>query len=247
MKFRAIIEKDQIAVLVSVLYSLEKVGKYAVLYMTEDFIRFLTQTEHLDSIRSICEIQTFEFFYEYKIESNNSNKIACQFEVNHLIKSLLSGKNAIQCLLKLVKRGHSPCLCFETKSSSGLTVDITHDIPVTLIKAEDIVYFMPPEIPPPQIALYLSKTKLLRVIVERLSKFSKSAEITARQSGRLVIRVDGSCIISSTISGLRPSFDGNLNQDKDYNNVATVMIDIRNLTQLLSMNILVSNQTLLCK
>jgi hypothetical protein len=249
MRFRAVIERDYLFNLFAISSSIEKIGQSCVIILNEDFIRISLMPLNLDSIRCFCEVQANNLFSEYRINSNNSNSIMFQININHLTKALMSGKSAIESILKLVKRSDSPCLCFEAKASGGLTVDIIHDIPIKLMKVEDIIHYMPPQTSPPKVALQLSKVKHIRTIVEKMIKFTKSIEITVSQLGRLSLKshTPGMCTISTYVNGLLPQYESNLNIETDQNNTATVSIDIKKFSTILNASQILTHSALLCK
>lgn len=107
--------KDNLLVFASVLHMLERVGTTAVVFLDEDNVRLAVVTESPDSPRVFSEFKQENIFFDYRIESQNSNSILFEIEIDLLLQALSSGKQAPQCLLKLVKRGPKPHLCFESR------------------------------------------------------------------------------------------------------------------------------------
>jgi hypothetical protein len=115
MRFKARLMKDNLLVLSSVLSMLERVGTTAVVYLNPENIRLAVVTESPDSPKIFSEFKQENIFFDYRIESQNSNSILFEIEIALLLQALASGKHAPQCLLKLVKRGPKPFLCFESR------------------------------------------------------------------------------------------------------------------------------------
>ena len=248
MRFRATLERDALLLLLNTATSMEKVNGEAVLYLTEDALRISLTNNSIDCVRCFGEIQANQIFNDYRINSNSNNSLLLQLNLDHFCKALNSGKNALICLLKLVKRDNTPFLCFEAKASGGLTIDIIHDIPIVIMKATDIIYYLPPtDIPPPVVALKLSRSKVIKNIIDRMKFFSKSVEIIASQMGRINFRVNSECVINTFINGLQPFYEGTLDADADKDNTINIMVDNKKLSLLFSIPQVQNLHSILCK
>lgn len=248
MKFKARLEKEQVLQLHSVITSLEKIGSRAAFFLSEESIRISVIPDNLDSLRCFCELPVNDLFFEYRISSNNDNSILFECSLSFILKSLGSGKTASECVVKLVKRGDVPCLCIEAKASGGLTVDIVHDIPIKLQKVTDLVHYLPPDVPPPSVALSLTRVKLMRSVIDRMSKLARTIQMTAHQVGRLAFKVDGLCQVSSYVTGLTPCYEGTpMDEENDRNNISSVSVDNRKLAALFGISHLLTHHALLCK
>lgn len=120
MRFKARLMKENLLVLSSVLHMLERAGSTAVVFLNEDNIRLAVVTESPDSPKVFSEFKQENLFFDYRIESQSSNSILFEIEIDLLLQALSSGKQAPQCLLKLVKRGPKPFLCFESRVNGQL-------------------------------------------------------------------------------------------------------------------------------
>lgn len=246
MRFRARIDKESLLVLLGVTSTLEKISVTSAIFLNESCIRIAAVTENMDSPRCYSELKVNILFSEYRIESQSSNTILLELNMSHFTRALGSGKNSGICQIKLVKRGLKAFLCFEAKSVEGLSVDITHDIPIRVLKSSDIVYYIPPDVPPPSVSLEIPKHKLMRSIIDRMSRIAKQIDLTANQNGRLIFRVDhGSAIIKTFYNGLQPRFEGNLDPAVDSDNTASVRLDIRKLSLILNFNHLIYSRSIL--
>eukprot|EP01036_Dinobryon_divergens_P000366 gene366-452_t len=149
MRFRARLSQENVNILIGISNLMERIGKTAVVYLTAEFFRIAVVTDDPDTPKLFSELKQENMFLDYRIESQSDNTILFEIGLNHFSRALLSGRNASICLLKLVKRDSKPNLCIETRSLEALVVDIVHDLPIKILKPSDIVYYMPPIVPPP--------------------------------------------------------------------------------------------------
>jgi hypothetical protein len=240
MRFKARISNENISLLTGVTSVLERIGQTTAIYLDEQFVRLAVITESPDTPKVYAELRADVLFADYRIESQSSNSIFFEIELDLLTRALSSGKTAPMCCLKLVKRGLRPCLCMETRASE---VEIVHDIPIKLLRASDIDLYRPPNVPNPQVALDLPRGKLMKTIIDRMSKLAKHVVITAEQAGRIVVSIDhSSAVIKTYYSGLQPRFDA-LDRVSDAHNKASVMLDIRKLAAILNLHIMMWENT----
>jgi hypothetical protein len=238
MRFKAKISKQNLLILHTLALSLEKIGSRAAIHLSPTALKVSVIIENIDAPRCYVEIPSAYLFSDYRIESQNENSILFEIGLDLFGWALASGKSSDFCQLKLVKRDSKPCLCLEAISSQGPTaVGVIHDIPIKLLPAGDILYYAPPDVPPPDTALQLPRGKLLRTIIERMVKFGKTMLITSSQLGQLTFRISQSTIaINTFVNNLVPVFTEGMDRGKDSNNAATVNIDIRKLACILALH-----------
>jgi hypothetical protein len=212
-------------------------------------MRFSLLAESLDAPKCFAELNALDLFAEYRIESQSANTILFEVSLTQVSKALLSGKVASQSLLKLVKRDGRPCLCFETKADESiLSVDVYHDIPIKLMRSTEVMHSLPPQMPPPSVALDIPRGKLLKTIVDKLTKFSKHVQITASQSGKLNFRADHpSVTINTYYTGLFARYVGDLTMGRDVNNQVVCKLNLRKLSMVLNMHNVPVDHATLCK
>lgn len=249
MKFRAKLTKDNLISLYNVILTFERVAASATIFLDEETVRISLLSESIDAPKCFAEISAHNLFSEYRIESQSANTILFELNLNQLSRALTSGKVASQSQIKLVKRDGRPCLCFETKADESiLSVDVYHDIPLKLMKSTEVIHYMPPQMPAPSVALDLPKSKLMKTVIDKMSKFSKHVQFTASQSGQLVLRADHSSVIINTYyTGLTARYVGELNPDTGANNQVVCKLNLRKLSVVLNMNNLVVDHATLCK
>jgi Hus1-like protein len=236
MKFRAKMHREGASTLHGVASTLERLAPTAVVYLSEESIQIAIIVESIDMPRCYASMNGELLFLEYRIESQSGNQILFEIALEHLSRALLSGKNAMASQMKLVKRGMTPCLCFEARESDTLSMNVVHDIPIKILRPDDIVYHMPPDIPPPAVALDLPRnSKLMRTIVDKMGRISKHVQLSASQQGRIIFKVEHTtATIKTYYNGLQPRFDGSLDQENDGDNKASVKVDVRKLSMVLN-------------
>ena len=125
MKFRARLRKESVLTINSVTSTMQKIGATAVIFLNEECIRIAVITECADSCKCYSQLDPKVLFPDdYRIESQSSNSILFEIGLDHLSRALTSGRNASQSQFKLVKRGVTPCLCYEAKDSDSLAVSV---------------------------------------------------------------------------------------------------------------------------
>lgn len=249
MKFRAKLTKDSLITLYNVILTFERIASCATIYLDEDTVRISLLSESIDAPKCFAEINAKNLFSEYRIESQSENTILFEIYLNQLSRALASGKVASQSQLKLVKRDGRPCLCFETKADESiLSVDVYHDIPLKLMKSTEVIHYLPPHMPAPTVALDLPKSKLMKTVVDKMSKFAKHVQITAAQSGQLALRADHSSVVINTYyTGLTARYIGELSPGTAANNQVVCKLNLRKLSVVLNMNNLLVDHATLCE
>ena len=125
MKFRARLRKESVLTIHSVTSTLQKIGSTAAIFLNEECIRIAVITDSADTPKCYSELDPKVLFPDdYRIESQSGNTILFEIGLDHLSRALASGKNAAHSQFKLVKRGVTPCLCYEAKDSDSLAVSI---------------------------------------------------------------------------------------------------------------------------
>jgi Hus1-like protein len=125
MKFRARLQKESVQTIHSVTSTLQKIGSTAAVFLNQECIRIAVITESPDMPKCYSELDSqFLFPDDYRIESQSGNTILFEIGLEHLTRALASGRNATHSQFKLVKRGMTPCLCYEAKDSDSLAVSV---------------------------------------------------------------------------------------------------------------------------
>lgn len=139
-------------------------------------------------------------------------------------------------------------MSFESKSLDARALDVTHDIPIRVLQAADIINYLPPNVPSPDVALELPKSKQLRPMVEKMGKYSKHILLTASQSGQLVLQVESSSVLIKThYTGLMTRLEENFDSENLRRNKATVKVDRKKLSNVVNYFNLIRAGVFLCK
>ena len=245
MRFKAKITREKGQMLHQVTSSLERIAKGAVLHLSRDAFKVSMIVNSPDLPRGFAELDTKVLFNDLRIESQSDNAILLRIDNLHLLTyALASVKRATGiCQIKLVKRGDRPCLCIEAKTDGGMDdtgmhggESVTQNVPIRVLPVEEIKHYLPPEIPPPDVALQMpNKIKVLRNVIEKTNKFGKYMYIGANQVGNMTLRVEDALIsVQTHISDLLPARLEEADMP-DIDNSARVKVDIRKLSVVLGL------------
>ncbi|KAL3835523.1 hypothetical protein ACJIZ3_010259 [Penstemon smallii] len=140
MKFKAFLTDNGISLLEKrILPALDKMGKICHLYLTRDHAVFLHNLLNSDGVQSIAQFSQQSLFQDYRISSQNDDRIAFSIDLTLLhraLRSILTVQdfNHHRLQIKLVKKlpPHStqptPFLTFEAK---GYKSAVVHDVPIS--------------------------------------------------------------------------------------------------------------------
>ena len=108
---------------------------------------------------------------------------------------------------------------------------------------------MPPSVPSPKVALDLPKTKLMKTIIDKLTKITKSIHMSANQSGKLVFIAEhpSGAVIKTFYNSLQPRYIGDLNPENSKDNQVTVKLNLKILSLVLNLNNLPLENASFCK
>ncbi|KAL0342121.1 UNVERIFIED_CONTAM: hypothetical protein Scaly_1874700 [Sesamum calycinum] len=144
MKFKAFLTDNGINLLEKrILPALDKMGKICHLYFTRDHAFFLHNLLNADGVQSVAQFKQQSLFHDYRISSQNDDKIAFCIDLSLLHRALRSilaiyvesrDFNSSGLQIKLVKKlpPHStqpmPFLTFEAKGHKSAVVQ---DVPIS--------------------------------------------------------------------------------------------------------------------
>ena len=104
MRFKAVISKQNLAALIGIIQSMERIGNTAAIFLSPEFVRIALITDNVDLPKCYIELAQTCLFLEYHIESQSDNNLLFEISLHNFVNALSSGKNAIQSVIKLVKR-----------------------------------------------------------------------------------------------------------------------------------------------
>ena len=197
MKFRATFSSVGVQWLERFVPVFDKLGKELSVLLTPNTLHLVQDAVASGGLELHADLLKDEVFDEYKIASNNADKIAFALEPATLHRVLrgLIGSEATHVEVKLIKRTVAPgkALPFLNFSSKGV-VDITQDVPLagpltkrevarleTLVQAnvKDVPYWL---------NLDRSATESTAVTVERLKAVGAVVELATTRAGALHLR-----------------------------------------------------------
>ena len=198
-------------------------------------IRFAVITESIDAPKCYAELKPSELFHSYRIESAANNQIMMEINLSSLSQALTSAKNseADTIQIKLTKKEGKSNLAIAGRGKQLLSYDILHYISIVLLQPDSINHFLPPNVPPPEVALQLPPGKFMRTIIDRMGKLSKTMTLIAYQSGRLVLSVNQDLVnIKTYFTGLEAEW-GMLDREQNLTNSAKIILDVRKFSNVL--------------
>ena len=158
-----------------------------------------------------------------------------EIELSSLSQALISAKNSLANIIqiKLTKKDGRSHIAVVGKGTESLSYDLLHYISILLLQPSNINQYLPPDVPPPEVALELPSGKFLRTVIDRMVKMSKTLSLTAYQSGRLILSIQQESVNIKTYFGnLIPKW-GMLDKEQHLNNRARILLDIRKFSNVL--------------
>lgn len=183
MKFRCKISNEGVKILLSLVLSLLKIHDQATVLLSDDYIRLVIISDELiENPRIYIELSSSLLCSEYRIESQHvQNTIIFELSLAIFAKALASGKYSTHSIFKLTKKDGKPYFTMECKASESLlSIDLIHDLPIQLIRVYDFSLYVPPTISKPPIAFTLPKNRILKTLIERLTKINKIVYLIAQ-------------------------------------------------------------------
>lgn len=247
MKFRARLSRDGVTQLNCIVSNLSKQGDIATLCLDDQFFRLAVQAESLDGVKAFSELCAEQLFVDYKIQSNNNNMITCEVDLQLLSRALSSGRFSSHCLIKLSKRNDKPHLTLEYSARESLVgLDVFHEIPIKLIRIDDLASISPPNINEPEVLITLNKSKSLKLLLDRYSKFSKNVSVRVQSQSRVSCRIESpNALIESFFSDMVVQ---NLHQQDDgEGRDLQVVVNLKKMSSVLDYGLLSYQSSTLCE
>ncbi|KAL7605313.1 hypothetical protein Lser_V15G17691 [Lactuca serriola] len=210
MKFKAFLTDHGVHLLEKrFLQALDKMGKTCHLYLTKDHAIFLHNLLNGDGIQSIAQFQKEALFEDYRISSQNDDRIAFTIDLSLLHRALRSivtiytefgGSHSCPTLnrlqIKLVKKlpPHSqqpmPFLTFETK---GYKSAVIQDVPISKpLSRSDVLELqaaldMAQDLP--QTLVQVPDMNQLQNFVDRMKNVGDVLNVSISKSGDLHLQI----------------------------------------------------------
>ncbi|KAJ8608581.1 hypothetical protein CTAYLR_005964 [Chrysophaeum taylorii] len=208
MRFRAVVSNDNHGVVHGVFAMLERLesgGKRekrkACVILSASGMSIAVIAGATDDMLAFADIRA-STFKEFEVTSRAENQIYLIVPLEPLARCLGSAKAAAVAHVKLAKRRQA-CLCVEFE---GTTVShVSHQVPVRVVRQEDVGPHQPPDLPRPDLVLELPPSRLARTVVERLRAVGDRVKGNARYvdvkieaKGRLSLKVHTEAAVIKT-------------------------------------------------
>jgi len=146
MKFKAFLTDNGVNLLEKrFLPALERTGKSCHLYLTRDHALFLHNLLNGDGVHSVAQFRKEALFHDYRISSNNDDRIAFALDLSLLLRALrsavavaseysASASAATRLEIKLVKKlspNSTQSMPFLTLETRGYKSAVIQDIPIS--------------------------------------------------------------------------------------------------------------------
>ncbi|CAJ1947054.1 unnamed protein product [Sphenostylis stenocarpa] len=145
MKFKAFVTDNGVNLLEKrFLPALEKTGKSCHLYLTRDHALFLHNLLNGDGVHSVAQFRKEALFHDYRISSNNDDRIAFALDLSLLLRALRSAvavaseysasASSTRLEIKLVKKlspNSTQPMPFLTLETRGYKSAVIQDIPIS--------------------------------------------------------------------------------------------------------------------
>ncbi|XP_075479887.1 checkpoint protein hus1 [Primulina tabacum] len=211
MKFKALLTDNGINLLEKrILPALDKMGKVCHLFLTRDHAFFLHNLLNSDGVQSIAQFKKESLFQDYRISSQNDDKIAFSVDLallHRALRSILaiyveSRDSDFNCLqIKLVKKSppHSnQAVPFLTLEAKGYKSAVVQDVPISkpLSRADvdelQLALENAQEVPPTLVKA--PELNLLQSFVDRMKHVGEVLGVSVSKCGDLHLQISTSSI-----------------------------------------------------
>lgn len=206
MKFKAFLTENGVTLLERrFIPAFEKMGKICHVYLTRDHIFFLHNLLTNDGVQSIAQFRKDALFSEYRISSQNEDRIAFSLDLSLLLRALRSAaaiSSAVDRLqIKLVKKlppsstNPMPFLSFETKGyASAVIQDIPISKPLSRAQLLELQTALDDAQDLPRTLVGVSELDRLSNFVERMKQLGDVMGVEIGKNGELGLKVSSSLV-----------------------------------------------------
>eukprot|EP01128_Nolandella_sp_AFSM9_P008240 TRINITY_DN4829_c0_g1_i1.p1 TRINITY_DN4829_c0_g1~~TRINITY_DN4829_c0_g1_i1.p1 ORF type:complete len:273 (-),score=55.84 TRINITY_DN4829_c0_g1_i1:141-959(-) len=243
MRFRATL-KDA-ALFHKIILTIKQIEKGAILKLTPQKTSIIMIANVTDGFQVWSGVNTETIFDEVRLQSKSSNEISFHLNLDNLEKALKSCQNAHAVIVKLTKKNLGPCLQFSITSNVVGSLIIDHSVPVELLPAEKMASMKEPQLPDPEVYIFMPVLKHLRNVIDRMKNLDDYVTINATMGGELSFGVQTEMVeVTTYYKDLEhPKLPNRDNEGSDA--TATCKIDIKKLSRFLYCN-MVNPQNVIC-
>lgn len=206
MKFKAFLTENGVTLLERrFIPALEKMGKICHVYLTKDHTFFLHNLITNDGVQSIAQFRKDALFSDYRISSQNEDRIAFSLDLSLLLRALRSAaaiSSAVDRLqIKLVKKlppnstNPMPFLSFETKGyASAVIQDIPISKPLSRAQVLELQTALDDAQDLPRTLVGVSELDRLLNFVERMRQLGDVMGVEIGKNGDLGLKISSSLV-----------------------------------------------------
>ncbi|XP_024383861.1 uncharacterized protein [Physcomitrium patens] len=199
MKFKAFLTDHGVTLLERrFLPAFEKIGKTCHIYLTPVHFILLHNVLNSDGVQAIAQFSKDAVFDDYRISSQNQNRIAFTVDLALLLRALKSSVSIYgdRLQLKLVRKRPSlserpmPYLTFESKGlKSAIIQDVPISQPLNRIDVEALQSSLDMAQELPRTLVQVPGLQNLQGLIDRLGKLGDVLEVAVTQYGDLHLQV----------------------------------------------------------
>ncbi|KMT05880.1 hypothetical protein BVRB_7g165380 [Beta vulgaris subsp. vulgaris] len=206
MKFKAFLTENGVTLLEKrFIPAFEKMGKICYVYLTKDHTFFLHNLLNNDGVQSIAQFGKDAFFSEYRISSQNEDRIAFTLDLSLLLRALRSAaaisSSVDRLQIKLVKKlppnstNPMPFLTFETKGyASAVIQDVPISKPLSRAQVTELQTGLDDAQDLPRTLVGVSELDSLLIFVERMKQLGDVIGVEIGKTGELGLKVSSSLV-----------------------------------------------------
>ncbi|RKP07937.1 checkpoint protein Hus1/Mec3 [Thamnocephalis sphaerospora] len=213
--------------------SVEKLGQQpCILKLTPQQWHCILVPDAEAGVQVWSQLSATAFLSMYRINSAHHDEIYLELRAENLHRALRSAKGALECIVRLAKRGQAPVLSFHIvhQSRAGLRQELTQDVPVRVIPPQQMETIREPMVPEPQVYIMLPQLQSMRAYAEKMRALTDHLYIGANMRGRFSLRceTDGVEMQTSWANLINPELD----RPSSQSTVASASTQPRNLDTL---------------
>eukprot|EP00039_Didymoeca_costata_P014293 m.229427 g.229427 ORF g.229427 m.229427 type:complete len:291 (+) comp15988_c0_seq19:168-1040(+) len=147
------------------------------------------------------DVRQDSVFATYNIESTHqNNEILVSLHLDFLIRAIKSASTSSEVTVKLSKRGDARYISFHIMilRPNGTMRPIVQDVPLELCPHADIESVVCPDLPMPEVNIYLPPLRSLKSVIERMKAMSETATIATNRAGELQLKIDTTIVSVKT-------------------------------------------------
>ncbi|KAF2077778.1 hypothetical protein CYY_000899 [Polysphondylium violaceum] len=245
MKFSAKLVKAK--VLLKIILNIQKIPGDCVVHITQKKVAFIIRSDLDEGGSQVwCEIENSNFFDELNIQSLSDNEIQFQLEIEHLKRVLQSATTSMnEITVKLAKRG-IPYLKFIIQSTQQ-SVILIQEIPIVLLTQQQMAQINEPQLPDPDVNIFLPNLKTLQNIIDKMKNISDELCITISNNSELKLAVETNAgSISTFYQGLTHATLGGKDKTQSQITRSSAVVDIKKFQKVLVLHSLSPDDVVCC-